>query len=682
MSGYLCNILWAQMPVNSRFRPDSTLGDSSRNLEDITRLMLFSNPRKIRSQGWSENDSFKLEPASLRFWDEADTLSGFVQTLGNMGKPVRRVQYGLTDALLDPTAIQDEFTQQQDPYFLRDFSKLRYADTRTPFVNVNFAQASKRLQRVEVCISQNVTPWWNALINYNRRLSDGSFFNSATDHYNIYTTQSIRSRNGKYMLNLAGVFQQLQDGINGGIGVEKAGDSLEINPLNTDPLINPSMLRRSGKSIYLHQVYKFRSDTSRVKIHPNVFMEAERSGHFRQYEDRAFRLGNSAYPQFLKDSSQMNESWYSTIQRFRFGTGVRVGALYQEISYAYNLVENRTGYGQVFSYSHQDWKYTGEYSGNSNQSKLEWKVMHRNSSGFPTALWGEVSGVVPISGIVQRLKQDTLLEPGVERIINDWRPLRIIGVGKIGEVNSPFMELEYQGNTFSASGITQNQEVKHFRLGLEWRRADKLVGAGERYKGNYVRILGFYSGVNQFVGYTPLMQRIQDSTGNYWNRAGMEAAFRLRFKRLYFEPEVVYQPFGNSSNGMEIYLFEQPDFYSKASFYYENQLFKKAGLFRFGIDFWGFSDFYGLGFEPGSGLFIPAGQSLTATSGDQVFFSYLIPSYYRADVFLTAKVRSAVIFLRLMHVNQGMQYPQYYTTPYYPSWGRVFSFGVNWTFWD
>lgn len=670
------------MPVNSRFRPDSTLADSSRNLEDISRLTLFFTPASLRLQGIVANDSFRSDPSRMRFWDEADTLSGFVQTLGNLGKPVRRTRYGLSDGLFDPVSLGDEFTHQTDPYFIYDFSRLRYADTRTPFVNVNFAQASKKLQLVEVCISQNISPWWNALINYKRRLSDGTFFNSPTDHYNIYSTQSIRSRNGKYFLNFAGIFQQLQDGINGGIGVDKAGDPLEINPLNTDSEIYASVLRRSGKSLYLHQVFKIFHDSAEVKIKPNLFLEGEISSRFRQYEDKSFQLGNSVYPNVWRDSAAMNEAWKTNIKRIKGGGGLMIGNIYQEFSGGYNEYKNSTGYQDTFSYVQKDLLYKGNYSFMDNQGTLNWRILNRITTGFATARWGEISGIFPIPGIYQNIKSDTLLIPGGDRITSEWRPLSVVGSFQLGEVNPPLMEMHYRGNTFSASGISKNQEVMHIRFGPEWRRADRLKGNSERKKGNYFRVQGFYSSVSHFVGYNYLQERIQDTTGNFWDRAGIEATLRIRIGRFYIEPEVVYQPLGSSSDGMQVYLFEQPDLYGKSSFFYENQLFKKAGLFRFGLDVWGFSNYYGLGYEPGSGLFIPAGQTLISPSGETRFFSYMIPYYFRADVFLTAKIRSAVIFLRLLHVNQGLQYPQYYTTPYYPAWGRVFSFGVNWTFFD
>lgn len=663
--------LSGQMPVN-RFRPDSTLSDSTRNLEDITRLTLFFNPASLRQYGLRPADSFRLEPSALRFWDEADTLSGWVQTLGNMGKPVRRVRYGLTDALFTPAEAGDPFTAQQDPYFLYDYSRLKYADTRTPFVNVNFAQASKRLQRVDVTISQNVTPWWNALIHYGRKVSDGSFFNTPTDHYSIYTTQSFRTRNGKYLLNLAAVFQQLRDGINGGISLVQAS-ALEISPLNATPEISRSNFLRSGKSLYLHQVYKMYHDSTKVEFKPYVFMEAGRNGYFRQYEDRSFQLGNSVYPAIWRDSTSMNEAWKIRQTSLLTGIGLNWKSINQEVTYSWKEYPVYTRYLDSLYFQIRDWKYQGSWRSERQQASVNWKLLRRETTGLPAAHYGEMSWLIPIPVWGTSGKGDTLLMPNQEIRTENWKPLRWLGAVQGGQVNPPMMELLYRGNTFQASGNRNNQDVLHARTGIEWRNADRLVSGRERKKGNYFRVTGFYTHVSQFVGYQPNLTRIDDGAGNQWTRSGLEAAFRFRLGRLYLEPEVVWQPGATASAGMIYYALDQPEVYGRSSLYYENQLFRKAGLFRFGADISAFNAYSGMAYEPGSGLFIPSGT---------MFLSYRIPEYIRADLFMTAQVRRAVIFLRLLHVNQGMWYPQYYTTPYYPAWGRVFSFGVNWTFYD
>ncbi len=681
--------LWAQfnqpganpMQANNRnaFQPDSTLADSSRNLKDIQRQALFFQPASLRFQGIQASDSFKVGLDKIRFWDEADTLQGFVQSLGNLGKPVRRTRYGLTDPLFDPVAKGDDWSGQTDPYFLFDFSQLRYADTRTPFVNVNFAQASKKLQLLEVSITQNVTPWWNALVNYKRRLSDGAFFNSGTDHYNIYTTHTIRSRNSRYYLNLAGIFQQLADGINGGIGIDKAGD-LEINPLNTNTELFRTRFLRTGKSLYFHQVYKFYQDSSQRNWKVGLFMEGERTARFRQFEDQAFQPGNSVYPRLIKDSLQMNEAWHTDLFYLKSGITLKVRNVYHEISTAFTETKMRTIASGSPQFNKWDTYYTGQFIYSEAQGFIRWRALHRSITFYPNALWGEVVACAPLPGLKRPIEalKDTI--PGMPSAY--WRPIRLLGHFSTGEVHPIMMEAFYYGNTFTPSLYTENQRVLLSKFGIDFRQMDK-VKKKVQLKGNYFRLQVFYSRVQNFYGYQPNLSPLS-SVDRYWERGGLELGFRVRLGRLYLEPEVVYQPQRVASlSGTSLnYYRDIPELYGRASMYYENELFRHAGLFRFGFDFYGFSNYNGLSYDPGSGLFYPGGQTITTPGMNSYFFPYLVPNYFRTDVFISARVSQATLFLKMLHVNQGLIFPQYYTTPYYPAWGRVFSFGVNWTFWD
>jgi len=668
-----------QVGMQNQFMPDSSLRDSSRNLKEINRQVRRFSPYKTRSGLSPEGDSIYIIPVRNLLWDEADTLSGFVQSLGNTGKPVRRLRYGLPDHLFDPLHHRDAVIQTFDIYWLEADRDLRFYDTRTPFVNVNFAQASKRLQMLELTISQNVTPSWNALLNYRRRTSDGNFNNSAFDHYNIYTTHTIHSRNRRYELYAAGLFQQLKDGINGGINATNAFDFNEINPLTTPVNIEISLLRRQGKSIYLQQQYRISGGSDSSSFRTTVFTEFEAGNRFRQYEDMQVQRTGLHYPQILKDSFMMNEAWHTRRLKASAGIGFRYSYLYQEIRLSRDnqKVDLPIGTGldnTRFIQNFTDITLPGHFI--KKRFESNWVFRYRQLNYFKNGVWSEGNIAIPLPFKKSYFNEDTVyrIRPESFDTLRHWQALRITGNIKAGDVQGNLADSLIFLNTFRGTAINKNQGIIHGRAGLEWQAPDRIRKNKYRLSGNYAHLQIFHSQVQSPIIYTEDLQIIASGSGVSYFYSGIDLSFRLRLNRFYLEPGLIFQRNGFTDIIAIDYTLDQPAFYGKTSFYYENEWFGKAGLFRIGTDLSFFSDYNGFAFDPGSGLFYPSNQAVASVFNP--------PMYLRADVYITAKVKDAVIFIRMLHVNQGIQALQYYTTPYYPMWGRTFSFGVNWTFFD
>jgi len=79
--------------------------------------------------------------------------------------------------------------------------------------------------------------------------------------------------------------------------------------------------------------------------------------------------------------------------------------------------------------------------------------------------------------------------------------------------------------------------------------------------------------------------------------------------------------------------------------------------------------FYADGFMPSSGLFYM--QEKYKTGG-----------YPYISLFANFKVKRLTFFVRGEHLNAGYSGYNYFTIPYYPSYGRSYKLGVNWNFYD
>ncbi|MEL6134189.1 MAG: putative porin, partial [Bacteroidota bacterium] len=151
-------------------------------------------------------------------WDEIDRLPGFIQSIGQLGKPYKHWQDGLDVRFLHHFRLGPDL---KDPIFDAANAYMtmqtRYLDTKTPYVNVQYMQGPDRLQRTRVIGSQNITPWWNFSFMLRRRISQSVYREFLTDHTNLYLNSNYHSQNLRYYAFGEIVYNQLNDEINGGV---------------------------------------------------------------------------------------------------------------------------------------------------------------------------------------------------------------------------------------------------------------------------------------------------------------------------------------------------------------------------------------------------------------------------------------------------------------------------------
>ncbi|MEM6806007.1 MAG: putative porin, partial [Bacteroidota bacterium] len=189
---------------------------------------------------------------------------------------------------------------------------------------------------------------------------------------------------------------------------------------------------------------------------------------------------------------------------------------------------------------------------------------------------------------------------------------------------------------------------------------------------NYYGVKAFLSRVGNMIYYSDSMEVRQAGDGQALTWIGVEAKLRQRFLRhLYLESAVTFQ--NGSVEGdfpLELYAESVPEFFGKASVFFERSNMKIAKRLRIGVELVYNSAFPGQSIDPASGEFFPT--------------PYVVPAYPRANAFfILHPPRSNVyVWFRFQHMNEQFPYRGYYTTPFYPMLERTFSFGANWTFFD
>lgn len=140
------------------------------------------------------------------------------------------------------------------------------------------------------------------------------------------------------------------------------------------------------------------------------------------------------------------------------------------------------------------------------------------------------------------------------------------------------------------------------------------------------------------------------------------------FKNLYFDLFGKFAQITGSSSQVK-QAFNVPAFLGNASVYHQKYWFNEKLLARIGFDIHFRSPYNAHAYDPVTQQFMSQGF-------------YKTEPYPIVDVFANLKIRSAKIFVKLTHANQGIPQNGYVLLPYYTWQKRVLDLGISWMFFD
>jgi hypothetical protein len=141
------------------------------------------------------------------------------------------------------------------------------------------------------------------------------------------------------------------------------------------------------------------------------------------------------------------------------------------------------------------------------------------------------------------------------------------------------------------------------------------------------------------------------------------ARHRFRVGKVFFDNQGTYTLGADSTNE----ALRIPSLVTESRVYYQTHVFKKALLAQVGAELYYQSVFRGYGYSPSVQQFY-------------IQNSFTIRNYAVANVFLTADIKAATIFLKVAYLNQGLDHQGYFTTPFYTGYPRRLQLGVRWRF--
>lgn len=152
-------------------------------------------------------------------------------------------------------------------------------------------------------------------------------------------------------------------------------------------------------------------------------------------------------------------------------------------------------------------------------------------------------------------------------------------------------------------------------------------------------------------------------------------------KRMHFRGEAIY----TLTTGRATEAFAIPSIYSSGSLYYQNKFIDDKITLQIGVDFQLTPSYLSYDYDVATQQFFTQRQ-LYGTD-ERLLDNFETPypteiGYVVFDAFLNMKVRTAIVYVKMPYLNQGMVENGYFTTPYYVGQPRVLDLGIKWLFFD
>jgi len=148
---------------------------------------------------------------SLHLFHRRLFLEEWMQNLGNAGSPVRNLlftPYHRTGPTLG-YHVFDAYRFQPD--------SLSYYTTNRPYSIFTYQLGSRAEQMAEVLHTQNILPNWNVAAHYRKVSAPGNYKVQRNNHDLANLTTNYQSKDQRYSLNAAVVYNKIQHDENGGI---------------------------------------------------------------------------------------------------------------------------------------------------------------------------------------------------------------------------------------------------------------------------------------------------------------------------------------------------------------------------------------------------------------------------------------------------------------------------------
>jgi len=505
--------------------------------------------------------------------------------------------------------------------YLNDDKSVRFYNTKKFYSDVfYFTNGSKdvNLQSISVLHTQNIKPYWNFALDYHLYASNGIYANQKSK-FASFVFSSIYEK-PKYAAYLIIKNQQFKTGENGGIiSKNDIGPSLAPQNIPVNLTSAANKLRNTNVNLTQDIPLLIKGDSlAERKLSVSHSFIYDNQKHF--YTD----IPNGFYATIHFDSTQTNDSTRVHHLKNLIKLNLSTNPMNWYLGYENNL----TAY--FSNIDSTDFIENSLVTGvNYHLAKLgtQWHLKH--------SFTGYYQGNTAINGQIQYW-------------LNRKNENKAVAAIDYYNRRPDYFYAHFSANNFVWDTIRKNEKIISLSPALVLWHNRLTLGTNFRQWQHY----GYFDSLFVF-----------NQLSNTMNYFSVSAQLQIPLKHFYFHTHLLYQ--SNSQSD----IIDFPDFVAMQSLNVQGWFFKKALFAQLGVEVNYFSSFYGRGYIP-------------AISQFYVQQNEKIGNYPYIDIYLNFRIKRARIFIKMQHLNEGMNGINYFTAIHYPMQQRALRFGISWSFYD
>jgi hypothetical protein len=560
----------------------------------------------------------------------------------NEGQTYNTLQYSLNSFSPLP-----EFGFKAKHFNFKEANEIRYSSVATPVTELYFKTVMKQGQNVDAFFTVNVSPRLNFSIAYKGLRSEGRYINQLSSTGNFRFTTSYNTKNQRYFANAHYVSQDILNEENGGITTTEDFESENPDFQNRERLevyLNDAKSFLKGKRVFLDHIFRVNSE----KGNNNLYV-----GHQFNYENKYFEYNQATVPSSVGGTTvyRFGDSYKTSginDQTHYNKTYNKVGLIYENTTlgkfqfYADDFFSNFY-YNQILilddetvpsslsrrinsiagQYDYQKNKWTGKFLftrsvTNQSLSNLEAKLQYELND--ETQLSFQYQNINKLANDNYNLYQSSYVNYNWS---NDFKNEKINSI--IVNANSPWVDVSVQYSTLNdhlyfADVSTPDQIAENQQIIAPTQYANTI---------NYLSV---------------------------------KASNEFKFGKFALDNTILYQKVDQSNTILNV-----PEFLTRNTLYYSQDIFHKALFFQTGVTFNYFTNYYANEYNPVIGEFFVQEKKE-------------IGNFANLDFFFNARIQRTRIYLIAEHFNSSFSGNNFYSSPNNPYRDFMIRFGLVWNF--
>ena len=627
--------------VNSSFCQDSSVMDSFKNTIGLEKDSILSNnlasvKKYLIFKNHSDTTYIDTSLTIKKFYKFNFLRNDNLEKLkfSNLGQTYNSLSYNFNNSSLPVFP----FTSKQDIYLKS--SDVNYYYVPTPLTELLFKSVMKQGQFTDVLFSTNTSEKFNFSLGFKGMRSLGNYQNILSGIKQFVFTTNYKSKNDKYRIRTHYVSQNLENRENGGLT-----NASILNFESEDNLFSErsklSVKFENATSNFLNKRYFFDQDILLIKFkNLNTFS----LGHVFQYEtmynsfeqtDSTEYYGSATGP--ISDKTELktiSNTFYTSLKSNFFGN-IKVSYLNYNYNYKTNSLstnskgfkENENSISVSLKKSIFNHDLSGKFSKNLFGTRLgdliNFKLDSNNDLNIKYSLGFDFISKHPGFSF-------EIFESSYKDInwINDLKLLKIknfffkINSKLLGSFNFDFSLTD----NFTFFELLNNEEINN--------------------EGD----INLIPKVNQHINTLKYLKL-------KWQK-------EFKFGNFALDNSIIYQSVDQNQNVLNL-----PDFITRNTFYYSNDVFNKAMYLQTGFSFKYFSKYYANEYNP-------------LISSFHIQSNEKIGGFPLIDFFVNAKIKQTRLYLKAEHINSTATGNNFYSSPSYPYRDFLIRFGLVWNFFN